>query len=178
MDRPFCSQCRVSVLACRYPEGGKRGIPAVYISSLERRLQETEEALYGALLALEATGSIGSATSTIPLQQTLSKVQKQEEWHRLPLKSSEQIIVWLREKQKRHPDDDLQSAQKHPPPRPDTIRRASSSAPPRHEQTPAAMPQQLPSELACTEEQREEPGGQLISDVDRLEPLNRWRNYF
>ena len=108
------------MLTCRYPEGGKRGIPAVYMSNLERRLQETELALYGALAALEEKESIGIESLAVPqLKQSttlgwrqLSKIEKQEEWTRLPLDSKEQLAIWFRDKQRAFHDTETQ--EEHP----------------------------------------------------------------
>ena len=101
----MCSQCQSSQLECRYMEGGKRGIPAAYITSLERRLVETEAALYAVLAATDTTSNssafdqLGLQTdSTTSKLQDRSKLERQEEWKRLPLHSGKQLVEWFLEK--------------------------------------------------------------------------------
>ena len=43
---PICSQCRASGTVCKYSEKGKTGQPSGYAANLERRLAETEAALF------------------------------------------------------------------------------------------------------------------------------------
>ncbi|XPS92385.1 hypothetical protein M3J09_001780 [Ascochyta lentis] len=97
---PSCSQCRASSLICRYQEGGKRGLPIAYINSLEKRLRETESALYAAMLALEEQDSIkASNLGLLKAPRELSKTERQENWKRLPLHTPEQLAIWFLEKQ-------------------------------------------------------------------------------
>lgn len=97
--RPSCSQCLVSSLTCRYQEGGKRGLPIAYINSLERRLRETESALYAAMLALEEQDSIKSSNmGCLKTSRELSKTERQDDWKRLPLQTPEQLAIWFQEK--------------------------------------------------------------------------------
>lgn len=74
------------------------------MTSLERRLRETETALYAALLTLDEQGAIDSdyphllklSTAAWPQQ---SKAESLEEWNHLPLQTSEHLETWLRSKQ-------------------------------------------------------------------------------
>ena len=98
--RPSCSQCLLSSLTCRYQEGGKRGLPVAYINSLERRLRETESALYAAMLALEEQDSIKSSNmGCLNTSRELSKSERQDDWKRLPIQTPEQLAIWFQEKQ-------------------------------------------------------------------------------
>ncbi|KAF2621567.1 hypothetical protein BU25DRAFT_233942 [Macroventuria anomochaeta] len=97
---PSCSQCRASSLICRYQEGGKRGLPIAYINSLERRLRETESALYATMLALDEHDNIkASNIGLLKAPRELSKAERQDDWKRLPLQTPEQLAIWFQEKQ-------------------------------------------------------------------------------
>lgn len=98
---PSCSQCQTSSLPCHYQEGGKRGLPAAYITALERRLAETEAALSATLTVVQNQDVVrlnnvllSDASSQAPKRQ-LSKAEKLEEWKRLPLQTTEQLTAWL-----------------------------------------------------------------------------------
>ena len=96
-----CSQCQASTLVCRYQEGGKRGLPAAYMTSLERRLTDTEMALSAALLALQDHAGLApleqhlNRNITLSPRRERSKAEKQDEWKRFPLRNSDQLTVWL-----------------------------------------------------------------------------------
>lgn len=98
---PSCTQCRLLSLRCRYQEGGKRGLPAAYMTSLETRLAETETALSATMVVLQDSNSISAVnshlmgSSSASLGRARSKAEKQDEWKRLPLQTSEQLIAWL-----------------------------------------------------------------------------------
>ncbi|KAL1801422.1 hypothetical protein ACET3X_001764 [Alternaria dauci] len=100
---PSCTQCRTSSLPCHYQEGGKRGLPAAYITALEKRLADTEAALSAALIALQTQSAIRLTDGAISQasQPQRSKAEKLEEWKRLSLHTDEQLVAWL---QARHPD--------------------------------------------------------------------------
>jgi hypothetical protein len=104
---PSCTQCRTSSLPCHYQEGGKRGLPAAYITALERRLADTEAALFTTLVALQTQDALRlteghlSGVTSQALQPQRSKAEKLEEWKRLPLQTQEQLAAWL---QARRPD--------------------------------------------------------------------------
>jgi hypothetical protein len=76
------------------------------MTSVEKRLQNTEAALYVALNALhERDGGIGSIslpadgnTLTTSTPQR-SKTEKQHEWKRLQLQTGEDLVAWFLEKQ-------------------------------------------------------------------------------
>lgn len=98
---PSCSQCQVASNPCHYQEGGKRGLPAAYMRALEERLAETETALAATLVTLKDQAArqsldyhLSSALSHPPAPQR-SKVEKLEEWKRLPLQTYEQLMAWL-----------------------------------------------------------------------------------
>jgi hypothetical protein len=99
--RPTCSQCQSAQL-CRYQEGGKRGLPVAYMTSLENRLQETEAALLAAVNALQGRGGVDAidfcAADEVSKVQR-SKAEKQKEWKRLPLRTVEDLVAWSVEKQ-------------------------------------------------------------------------------
>jgi len=98
---PCCSQCQTSSLPCHYQEGGKRGLPAAYITALEKRLADTEAALSATLNVLHHEDSIQlsdvrlSETSSYAPKRQGSKAEKLEEWKRLPLQTTEQLTAWL-----------------------------------------------------------------------------------
>ena len=111
---PTCSQCRNFSLHCRYQEGGKRGLPAAYMTCLEQRLQETESALSATLFSLQDVNGFDSLERHIidagsPPGHTRSKAEKQNEWKRLPLQTSEDLKIWFREK---HLSDELIEARR------------------------------------------------------------------
>jgi hypothetical protein len=100
---PICSQCQSSSLPCQYQEGGKRGLPATYITALEKRLAETETALYASLIALQELNGKQLLDCNLPSTSTptrpRSKAEKLEDWKRLPLQNSEQLNAWLQAQQ-------------------------------------------------------------------------------
>lgn len=103
LPRPSCSQCQATSLLCRYQEGGKRGLPAAYMTSLEDRLQETEKALYATLRALQAHSGglsvpelLDGHIPTVPMPQR-SKAEKQSEWKRQPLRTTDDFVAWTDE---------------------------------------------------------------------------------
>lgn len=83
------------------------------MSSLETRLQETENALQASLLALQSVDGIENINITIPMgpstttQRTLSKNEKQLEWKRMPLQSVEDLAAWLKQKHEEGKDHSL-----------------------------------------------------------------------
>ena len=98
---PCCSQCQTSSLPCHYQEGGKRGLPAAYITALEKRLADTEAALSATLTVVQNQDLIrlndvrlSDPSSHAPKRQG-SKAEKLEEWKRLPLQTTEQLTAWL-----------------------------------------------------------------------------------
>jgi hypothetical protein len=103
VSSPTCSQCQSSSLPCQYQEGGKRGLPAAYIAALEKRLAETETALYANLIALQELNGkqlpdrdlAGATIST----RHRSKAERLEEWKRLPLQTGKQLDAWLQAQQ-------------------------------------------------------------------------------
>ncbi|CAO2655831.1 Nn.00g046340.m01.CDS01 [Neocucurbitaria sp. VM-36] len=110
---PICSQCQDFSLLCRYQEGGKRGLPAAYITSLERRLQETEIALSATLFSLQEVKGFEFLERNMISARSVpgrarSKAEKQNEWKRLPLQNSEHLAAWLRDK---HNHDEMPGAE-------------------------------------------------------------------
>jgi hypothetical protein len=62
-------------------------------------LQETEAALYAALLAIEDQRSIRfSDLSSLKASRELSKGERQDEWKHLPLLTNEQLATWFQHK--------------------------------------------------------------------------------
>ncbi|KAF2108172.1 hypothetical protein BDV96DRAFT_672276 [Lophiotrema nucula] len=94
----------ISQAQCRYPEGGKRGIPAAYITSLEQRLLETEAALFAALAAVQRQDDDepNSVDWPNPIMRTAwsgrTKIDRQEEWRQFPLESAQQLAAWYQAK--------------------------------------------------------------------------------
>jgi hypothetical protein len=185
------------VLACRYPEGGKRGIPAIYMSSLEKRLQETELALYVALSTLEGKEGIDSAAepqlqqSANPAWRQLSKLEKQKEWTRLPLNSKEQLAVWFREKKRaghhtETQDERLLNSELTSFTSPDErgtgvcghTSRAGKKIPRQSEQTPLAVSRQQQIDSRTTSEQLREFQVPGVPNNARNELSGPWQNYF
>ncbi|KAG9187409.1 hypothetical protein G6011_05280 [Alternaria panax] len=115
---PSCTQCRSSSLPCHYQEGGKRGLPAAYITALEKRLADTEAALSAALTTLQTQDTIRLTEGRLSVaisqasQPQRSKAERLEEWKRLPLQTDEQLAVWL---QARYPDSGAQETSQSRP---------------------------------------------------------------
>lgn len=90
----------MSSASCRYQEGGKRGIPIQYMTSLESRLDDTESALYAALCALHTREGDNSVPELLysdimgPSTLPRSKAEKQSEWKQRPLRTSQDILAW------------------------------------------------------------------------------------
>lgn len=98
---PSCTQCSAASLICRYQEGGKRGLPIAYINNLEKRLRDTESALYATMLALDECDSIKASNfGLLKVPRELSKTERQDDWKRLPLQTPEQLVTWFQERQK------------------------------------------------------------------------------
>ncbi|KAF2445763.1 hypothetical protein P171DRAFT_272923 [Karstenula rhodostoma CBS 690.94] len=82
------------------------------MNSLEDRLAETEAALYSALATIRPINNDTVALHqlltnvTDPVARERSKIEKQDEWKRLPLRSGEQLDAWFEEKSR--PDYHLQ----------------------------------------------------------------------
>lgn len=104
-NRPTCSQCQTSPRSCHYQQGGKRGLPAAYMASLEERLQDTEIALDAALRSVTDQRGQGivyyhldTARNLAPAFQ-YSKAEKQRSWRQQPLRTSEDIVAWFEARQ-------------------------------------------------------------------------------
>jgi hypothetical protein len=179
---------------CSYPESGKRGFPAVYMSSLEKRLQETEHALYRALTALKDKGGMNSLVvphieeSANLAWLQLSKVEKQEEWTRLPLNSREQLAFWFHDKQKaghhaETPDEHLLTSEMTSPAEreqencgPNSY--AGMTTPRQPEQTLSAVLEQQRMNSETTSEQCRECEILPVITNAHHEISDPWRNYF
>jgi hypothetical protein len=100
--RPSCSQCQSASVPCRYQAGGRRGLPAAYINSLENRLVETEAALSAALLVIHDQSCLHLVDrqlregAVMPPAKDRSKAGKQDEWKGQPLRSGGELMAWLR----------------------------------------------------------------------------------
>ncbi|KAH8879779.1 hypothetical protein GQ53DRAFT_23883 [Thozetella sp. PMI_491] len=95
---PVCTQCTDTPSRCKYPSPNKRGIPVGYVSRLERRLAETEAALYRALLrnghnSLDVTESPDGVKWPDQTSHR-SKDDLMHEWDRLPLDSAPGVLTW------------------------------------------------------------------------------------
>ncbi|KAH7083353.1 Alpha/Beta hydrolase protein [Paraphoma chrysanthemicola] len=142
VEHPLCSQCHSSPSLCRYQEGGKRGLPAAYMISLEHRLRDTENALYASLRALQQQGnqtlsSLEAAIEDSPVVQIpRSKAEKQREWEQFPLQTGEDLATWF-EHLEQHRDgsrtnDAISTESRRPgPPSWDLLQDTKASAPSR-----------------------------------------------
>ncbi|RMJ11548.1 hypothetical protein BHE90_007508 [Fusarium euwallaceae] len=92
---PYCLQCSHDPSNCHYPEQNKRGIPIGFITRLEARLAETEEALFQVLQSLENDPQNAQHSLKPPSQR---KVDRIREWDTLPLKSLDDIKTWFQNK--------------------------------------------------------------------------------
>lgn len=131
LGRPTCTQCAGATANCHYPEknrrwvfadfsfypqplqpwmsltrGHDRGIPAGYVNALEKRLAETERALFFALAEARAgTGTHGDSTARPAMRPSLlfrstpttqqEKAELMALWGKTPLKERAQIEAWF-----------------------------------------------------------------------------------
>ncbi|RVX70643.1 hypothetical protein B0A52_05295 [Exophiala mesophila] len=115
---PVCSQCISGGIQCNYPESNKRGFPPGYIAALERRLLETELALFDALkdlhlmhvsshedptseddlMAREQQANLKINKSLTKHSANQSKTEKVAEWEALPLISREHHFEWWKDR--------------------------------------------------------------------------------
>lgn len=95
---------------CRSDEPAwKRGIPAGYVNSLERRLADTERALFFALVEIHAGAVIddnydsqGMKPSVLSRSTPTTQQEKAglvDEWTRFPLEHRAQAQAWLKSRQ-------------------------------------------------------------------------------
>ncbi|WXC53493.1 hypothetical protein QX201_013136 [Fusarium graminearum] len=89
---PHCLQCNNDPSRCQYPEQNKRGLPIGFITRLEARLAETEEALFRLVQSIEE--SEDNQVSLKPSSQR--KDDRIREWDSLPLRTPEQVKSWYR----------------------------------------------------------------------------------
>ncbi|KAI8689171.1 Zn(2)-C6 fungal-type domain-containing protein [Fusarium keratoplasticum] len=92
---PYCLQCSHDPSNCHYPEQNKRGIPIGFITRLEARLAETEEALFQVLQSLENNPENAQLSLKPPSQRKADRIR---EWDTLPLKSLADIKTWFQSK--------------------------------------------------------------------------------
>ncbi|KUI63745.1 hypothetical protein VM1G_10592 [Cytospora mali] len=106
---PTCTQCRSSPAKCHYPEKNRRGIPAGYVNTLEKRLAETERALFFALAEIHAGVVARDDYESPALRQTMGesvlssptpitqqdKAKLMASWARTPLADREQVQKWF-----------------------------------------------------------------------------------
>lgn len=77
-----------------------RGIPGGYLNTLEHRLDETENALYNALMelrALKSNNNVEHYQNKISIsgrQANATKTSRMAEWKALPLKDSQDLQRW------------------------------------------------------------------------------------
>ncbi|KAI1076468.1 hypothetical protein F5B20DRAFT_326620 [Whalleya microplaca] len=100
---PECTQCMTNSVNCHYPEQNKRGLPAGYVNSLEKRLFETERALFFALAEIHA-GKIGldnyeSAAARSMKCPVQAKAELVADWSQHPLSNRENARLWFFENQ-------------------------------------------------------------------------------
>ena len=168
-------------LSCRYTEGGKRGIPAAYINSLEDRLVETEAALCSALAAIDAMHPAGIAqlpvTDHLATLPQRSKVDKQHEWRRLPLRSGDQLQRWYEQKRPSTPSREHRVSPLHSPRDQAENTQALQTCPdvPQHSQHASALGSPVSSML-----NHKSAFGTEARNAASLHTsaVTQWRNYF
>ncbi|UZP46128.1 hypothetical protein NXS19_013940 [Fusarium pseudograminearum] len=89
---PHCLQCSNDPSRCQYPEQNKRGLPIGFITRLEARLAETEEALFRLVQSIEEPED--NQVSLKPSSQR--KDDRIREWDNFPLRTPEQVKLWYR----------------------------------------------------------------------------------
>ncbi|GKU03861.1 c6 finger protein [Fusarium langsethiae] len=89
---PHCLQCNNDPSKCHYPEQNKRGLPIGFITRLEARLAETEEALFRLVQSVEEPEN--NQVSLKPSSQR--KDDRIREWDSLPLETHDQVKSWYR----------------------------------------------------------------------------------
>ncbi|KAJ8131160.1 hypothetical protein O1611_g2466 [Lasiodiplodia mahajangana] len=87
-------QCVNAPQPCEYPDQGKRGLPAGFLSALETRLQETERALFYALSELHE-GIIEHGAYSGHSNPAQTKNDMMEKWASLPLGDRAQAKAWF-----------------------------------------------------------------------------------
>ncbi|KAK5046910.1 hypothetical protein LTR84_007264 [Exophiala bonariae] len=114
---PICTQCIGAGMRCNYPESNKRGFPPGYIAALEKRLLETELALFDTLHTLsflqptpfnDRGGDLNTGqeqphnldTRRVLAKQSITqtKAEKVAEWERLPIGTSTQRLEWVQDR--------------------------------------------------------------------------------
>ncbi|SCV45792.1 uncharacterized protein FFB14_08862 [Fusarium fujikuroi] len=90
--RPHCLQCTNDPANCHYPEQNKRGLPIGFITRLEARLAETEEALFQLVHSIDEPNN--NNISLKPSSQR--KDDRIREWDSLPLRNVHEIRTWYR----------------------------------------------------------------------------------
>ncbi|ORY69085.1 uncharacterized protein BCR38DRAFT_482557 [Pseudomassariella vexata] len=98
---PICTQCTATAAKCNYPEQNRRGIPAGYLNMLEKRLVETERALFFALAEIHAgivdNDEYPNAALLATRPSTKSKSEMMAAWAKQPLGSRERAKSWFLE---------------------------------------------------------------------------------
>ncbi|KAG5757002.1 hypothetical protein H9Q69_007276 [Fusarium xylarioides] len=89
---PHCLQCTNDPTNCHYPEQNKRGLPIGFITRLEARLAETEEALFRLVHSIDEPNN--NHISLKPSSQR--KDDRIREWDSLPLRNVDEIRSWYR----------------------------------------------------------------------------------
>ncbi|KAL9570352.1 hypothetical protein ACKAV7_005558 [Fusarium commune] len=89
---PHCLQCTNDPTNCHYPEQNKRGLPIGFITRLEARLAETEEALFRLVHSIDEPNN--NHISLKPSSQR--KDDRIREWDSLPLRDLDEIRAWYR----------------------------------------------------------------------------------
>ncbi|KAH6645993.1 hypothetical protein BKA67DRAFT_582922, partial [Truncatella angustata] len=96
---PVCSQCANAPENCRYPEQNRRGLPAGYLNSLEKRLLETERALFFALAEIHARctelGDYSDAGLRLMKPSSQTKTELVQSWSRNPLDTRNDGRKWF-----------------------------------------------------------------------------------
>ncbi|ETS77723.1 hypothetical protein PFICI_09785 [Pestalotiopsis fici W106-1] len=100
---PVCSQCAGAPDKCHYPEQNRRGLPAGYLNSLEKRLLDTERALFFALSEIHAgsveQGRYSDAGRRFMKPSSQSKTELVQGWTQFPLETRDEARSWFLDKQ-------------------------------------------------------------------------------
>ncbi|RBR09983.1 hypothetical protein FVER53590_03752 [Fusarium verticillioides] len=136
---PHCLQCTNDPTNCHYPEQNKRGLPIGFITRLEARLAETEEALFRLVHTIDEPNN--NHISLKPSSQR--KDDRITEWDSLPLRNVDEIRAWYRSR----------SEQTHSPTQPDALMEGNQRARSIHATPPESETVDFPDDVGDGQEE-------------------------
>ncbi|EWG41686.1 hypothetical protein FVEG_03752 [Fusarium verticillioides 7600] len=136
---PHCLQCTNDPTNCHYPEQNKRGLPIGFITRLEARLAETEEALFRLVHTIDEPNN--NHISLKPSSQR--KDDRITEWDSLPLRNVDEIRAWYRSR----------SEQTHSPTQPDALMEGNQRARSIHATPPVSETVDFPDDVGDGQEE-------------------------